>query len=50
MLLEQTVGEHYVWIDKGGGNYGVQRALLHQIKTIFNPDDHLLVLLSVHFL
>ena len=49
-LPEQTVGEHYIWIDQGGGNYGVQWALLGQIKAIFDLGDHLLILLSVHLL
>ena len=42
-LPEQPVGKYYVRIDKGGGNYGVWWALLHQVKDIFNPSDHLLV-------
>ena len=49
-LPEQPVGKYYVQIDKGGGNYGVRRALLHQVEDIFNPGDHLLVFLSVDFL
>ena len=49
-LPEQTVGEHYIQIDQGGGNYGVRWALLGQIKAIFGPGNHLLILLSVHLL
>ena len=50
VLPEQLVGKYYVRINEGGGNHGVRWALIRQVQDIFNPGDHLLVLLIVDFL
>ena len=49
-LPKQWVRKYYIWIDKGGGKYGVRWALLCHVEDTLDLGDHLLVFLSVDFL
>ena len=50
MFPEEPVGEYDVWIHKGGGNHGERWAFIRKVQSVFNPGDHLLVLLIVDLL